>query len=62
MPGTYKNKKIDIVSVFEAVGQFAKKEISQKELKNEKISIRNFLVNLKKFNCHLITREKNPSL
>ena len=34
MPGTYKNKKIDIVSVFEAVGQFAKKEISEKELKN----------------------------
>ncbi len=34
MPGTYKNKKIDIVSVFEAVGQFAKKEISQKELKS----------------------------
>ena len=34
MPGTYKNKKIDIVSVFEAVGQFAKKEISEKELKS----------------------------
>ena len=34
MPGTYKNKKIDIVSVFEAVGQYAKKEISEKELKN----------------------------
>ena len=34
MPGTYKNKKIDIVSVFEAVGQFAKKEISKKELKS----------------------------
>ena len=34
MPGSYKNKKIDIVSVFEAVGQFAKKEISEKELKN----------------------------
>jgi len=33
MPGKYKNKKIDIVSVFEAVGQFAKKEISKKELK-----------------------------
>ena len=34
MPGTYKNKKIDIVSVFKAVGQYAKKEISGKELKN----------------------------
>ena len=34
MPGTFKNKKIDIVSVFEAVGQYAKKEISGKELKN----------------------------
>ena len=34
MPGSYKNKKIDIVSVFEAVGQFAKKEISEKELKS----------------------------
>ncbi|MBT7603915.1 MAG: dihydroxy-acid dehydratase [Gammaproteobacteria bacterium] len=34
MPGTYKNKKIDIVSVFEAVGKFAKKEISKKELKS----------------------------
>ena len=34
MPGIYKNKKIDIVSVFEAVGQYAKKEISEKELKN----------------------------
>ena len=34
MPGKYKNKKIDIVSVFEAVGQFAKKEISEKELKS----------------------------
>ena len=34
MPGVYKNKKIDIVSVFEAVGQYAKKEISEKELKN----------------------------
>ena len=34
MPGIYKNKKIDIVSVFEAVGQFAKKEISKKELKS----------------------------
>jgi len=33
MPGIYKNKKIDIVSVFEAVGQYAKNEISQKELK-----------------------------
>jgi dihydroxy-acid dehydratase len=34
MPGSYKNKKIDIVSVFEAVGQFAKEEISEKELKS----------------------------
>ena len=34
MPGVYKDKKIDIVSVFEAVGQFAKKEISKKELKS----------------------------
>ena len=34
MPGIYKNKKIDVVSVFEAVGQFAKKEISGKELKS----------------------------
>ena len=34
MPGTFKNKKIDIVSVFEAVGQYTKKEISGKELKN----------------------------
>ena len=34
MPGIYKDKKIDIVSVFEAVGQFAKKEISKKELKS----------------------------
>jgi len=33
MPGVYKNKKIDIVSVFEAVGKFAKKEISAAELK-----------------------------
>ena len=33
MPGVYKNKKIDIVSVFEAVGKFAKKEISANELK-----------------------------
>ncbi len=34
MPGMYKNKKIDIVSVFEAVGKFAKNEISEKELKS----------------------------
>ena len=34
MPGVYKNKKIDIVSVFEAVGQYTKKEISEKELKS----------------------------
>ena len=34
MPGVYKNKKIDIVSVFEAVGKYAKKEISEEELKN----------------------------
>ena len=34
LPGTYKNKKIDVVSVFEAVGQYAKKEISELDLKN----------------------------
>ena len=34
MPGNHKDKKIDVVSVFEAVGQFAKKEITKQELKN----------------------------
>ena len=33
MPGNYKNTKVDVVSVFEAVGQHAKKEISDQELK-----------------------------
>ena len=32
LPGKYKNKKIDIVSVFEAVGKNANKEISNDEL------------------------------
>ncbi len=32
LPGKYKNKKIDIVSVFEAVGKHANKEISDTEL------------------------------
>ncbi len=33
MPGIYKNTKVDVVSVFEAVGQHAKKEINSAELK-----------------------------
>ena len=33
MPGKYKNKNIDIVSVFEAVGQYSKKEITSDDLK-----------------------------
>ncbi len=33
MPGNYKGNKIDVVSVFEAVGQHAKHQISAKELK-----------------------------
>jgi len=33
MPGNYKGNKIDVVSVFEAVGQHAKHQISTKELK-----------------------------
>ena len=33
MPGKHKNSKVDVVSVFEAVGQHAKKEINDKELK-----------------------------
>ncbi len=33
MPGNYKNTKVDVVSVFEAVGQHAKKEINSQELK-----------------------------
>ena len=32
-PGNYKNTKVDVVSVFEAVGQHAKKELSDQELK-----------------------------
>lgn len=32
-PGNYKNTKVDVVSVFEAVGQHAKKELSDSELK-----------------------------
>jgi len=32
-PGNYKNTKVDIVSVFEAVGQHAKKELTDQELK-----------------------------
>lgn len=34
MPGNYKGKDVDIVSVFEAVGQYASKDINDKELKN----------------------------
>ena len=33
MPGNYKNSKVDVISVFEAVGQHAKHEISKQELK-----------------------------
>jgi len=33
MPGNYKNTKVDVVSVFEAVGQHAKQELSDQELK-----------------------------
>lgn len=33
MPGNYKGTKIDIVSVFEAVGQHAKRQLNNKELK-----------------------------
>ena len=33
MPGNYKNTKVDVVSVFEAVGQHAKKEINDQDLK-----------------------------
>jgi len=33
MPGIHKNNKVDVVSVFEAVGQHAKKEINAAELK-----------------------------
>ena len=33
MPGIHKNQKVDVVSVFEAVGQHAKKEIDDAELK-----------------------------
>ena len=33
MPGNYKGTKVDVVSVFEAVGQHAKRQINSKELK-----------------------------
>ncbi|MFK8028521.1 MAG: dihydroxy-acid dehydratase [Gammaproteobacteria bacterium] len=33
MPGNYKGNKIDVVSVFEAVGQHAKRQLNNKELK-----------------------------
>lgn len=33
MPGNYKGTKIDVVSVFEAVGQHAKRKLNNKELK-----------------------------
>ncbi len=33
MPGNYKNTKVDVISVFEAVGQHAKKEINDQQLK-----------------------------
>lgn len=34
LPGCYKDKNVDIVSVFEAVGQFANKKISDQDLKD----------------------------
>ncbi|MEM8844130.1 MAG: dihydroxy-acid dehydratase [Pseudomonadota bacterium] len=33
MPGNYKGTKVDVVSVFEAVGQHAKRQLSNKDLK-----------------------------
>lgn len=33
MPGNYKGNKVDVISVFEAVGQHAKRQINNKELK-----------------------------
>ncbi len=33
MPGNFKNSKVDVVSVFEAVGQHAKKQLSDHDLK-----------------------------
>ncbi len=33
MPGNYKGTKVDVVSVFEAVGQHAKRQLNDKELK-----------------------------
>ncbi len=33
MPGNYKGTKVDVVSVFEAVGQHAKRQLTNKELK-----------------------------
>ncbi len=32
MPGQYQNQDVDIISIFEAVGQFASKKINEKEL------------------------------
>jgi len=34
LPGCYNNRNLDVVSVFEAVGQFANKKIDAQELKN----------------------------
>jgi len=34
LPGCFNNKKLDVISVFEAVGQFANKKIDAQELKN----------------------------
>ncbi len=34
LPGCYKNKNVDVVSVFEAVGQFANKKISAEDLRD----------------------------
>src|SRR6266700_2029290 len=34
LPGCYNNKNLDVISVFEAVGQFANKKIDAQELKN----------------------------
>ncbi|MEJ2115104.1 MAG: dihydroxy-acid dehydratase [Gammaproteobacteria bacterium] len=38
MPGNYKHTKIDVVSVFEAVGQHAKQELSDQELKQVELA------------------------
>ena len=37
-PGRYKNTKVDVVSVFEAVGQHAKNQLSDRELKQVECS------------------------